>query len=116
MRESSGWAFEELNRIHFLRSDIYFIGGFGTVAWIDVKEYEALQPDKIAVDGGEQNLKVCVMPYQSLFGTFLSFNYSLQPCDAICKLIPTASEIFIFAIVVVELGYNNSLHIDLCWI
>lgn len=39
-------------------SDIYFIGGFGTVAWVDVKEYEALQPDKIAVDGGEQSLKV----------------------------------------------------------
>ncbi|KAL6140525.1 hypothetical protein ACLB2K_058824 [Fragaria x ananassa] len=38
-------------------SDIYFIGGFGTVAWVDVKEYEALQPDKIAVDGGEQHLK-----------------------------------------------------------
>ncbi|OUZ99205.1 hypothetical protein BVC80_8967g9 [Macleaya cordata] len=38
-------------------SDIYFIGGFGTVAWVDVKEYENLQPDKIAVNGGEQNLK-----------------------------------------------------------
>ncbi|KAK8551087.1 hypothetical protein V6N13_119577 [Hibiscus sabdariffa] len=38
-------------------SDIYFIGGFGTVAWVDVKEYEELKPDKIAVDGGEQNLK-----------------------------------------------------------
>ncbi|KAL6888664.1 hypothetical protein ACP4OV_009690 [Aristida adscensionis] len=38
-------------------SDIYFIGGFGTVAWIDVEDYEALQPDKIAIDGGEQNLK-----------------------------------------------------------
>jgi hypothetical protein len=38
-------------------SDIYFIGGFGTVAWVDVKEYEGLQPDKIAVDGGERNLK-----------------------------------------------------------
>ncbi|XP_057769752.1 uncharacterized protein LOC130989697 [Salvia miltiorrhiza] len=38
-------------------SDIYFIGGFGTVAWVDVKEYEELRPDKIAVDGGEQNLK-----------------------------------------------------------
>ncbi|XP_044486254.1 uncharacterized protein LOC123211532 [Mangifera indica] len=38
-------------------SDIYFIGGFGTVAWVDVKEYEALKPDKIAVDAGEQNLK-----------------------------------------------------------
>ncbi|KAJ0007495.1 hypothetical protein Pint_30543 [Pistacia integerrima] len=40
-----------------ISSDIYFIGGFGTVAWVDVKEYEALKPDKIAVDGGEQNLK-----------------------------------------------------------
>ncbi|XP_024972866.1 uncharacterized protein LOC112511469 isoform X1 [Cynara cardunculus var. scolymus] len=38
-------------------SDIYFIGGFGTVAWVNVKEYEALRPDKIVVDGGEQNLK-----------------------------------------------------------
>ena len=44
--------------LHFADSDIYFIGGFGTVAWVDVKEYEAIQPDKIAVDGGEQNLKV----------------------------------------------------------
>lgn len=40
------------------RSDVYFIGGFGTVAWLDVKEYESLQPDKIAAVGGEQNLKV----------------------------------------------------------
>ncbi|KAG6428765.1 hypothetical protein SASPL_106802 [Salvia splendens] len=38
-------------------SDIYFIGGFGTVAWVDVKEYDDLRPDKIVVDGGEQNLK-----------------------------------------------------------
>ncbi|OWM69504.1 hypothetical protein CDL15_Pgr013965 [Punica granatum] len=38
-------------------SDIYFIGGFGTVAWVDVKEYESLKPDKIAVNGGEQSLK-----------------------------------------------------------
>lgn len=42
-------------------SDIYFIGGFGTVAWVDVNEYEAIEPDKIAVDGGEQNLKVSYM-------------------------------------------------------
>ncbi|KAJ0515033.1 putative FMN-binding split barrel [Helianthus annuus] len=38
-------------------SDIYFIGGFGTVAWVNVKEYESLQPDEIAVNGSEQNLK-----------------------------------------------------------
>lgn len=40
-----------------LISDVYFIGGFGTVAWVDVQEYENVQPDKIAVDSGEQNLK-----------------------------------------------------------
>ncbi|XP_009145517.1 uncharacterized protein LOC103869206 isoform X2 [Brassica rapa] len=52
---------EQWGNFHYFRmqniSDIYFIGGFGTVAWVDVKEYEALQPDKIAVDGGEHNLK-----------------------------------------------------------
>ncbi|XP_010466336.1 PREDICTED: uncharacterized protein LOC104746532 [Camelina sativa] len=52
---------EQWGNFHYFRmqniSDIYFIGGFGTVAWVDVKEYEALQPDKIAVDGGEGNLK-----------------------------------------------------------
>lgn len=46
------------------RSDIYFIGGFGTVAWVNVNEYEALQPDKIAVDGGEENLKVSHFLFQ----------------------------------------------------
>ena len=38
--------------------DIYFIGGFGTVAWVDVKEYEDLKADKIALEGGEHCLKV----------------------------------------------------------
>ncbi|CAN7117841.1 unnamed protein product [Brassica rapa subsp. narinosa] len=46
-------------RMHNIR--FYFqnliLSNIGTVAWVDVKEYEALQPDKIAVDGGEQNLK-----------------------------------------------------------
>uniref|UniRef100_A0A1J3CIH6 CREG-like beta-barrel domain-containing protein n=1 Tax=Noccaea caerulescens TaxID=107243 RepID=A0A1J3CIH6_NOCCA len=52
---------QQWGNFHYFRmqniSDIYFIGGFGTVAWVNVNEYEALQPDKIAVDGGEQNLK-----------------------------------------------------------
>ncbi|KAL0857141.1 hypothetical protein Bca101_062295 [Brassica carinata] len=38
---------EQCGNFHYFRmhniSDIYFIGGFGTVAWVDVKEYEALQ-------------------------------------------------------------------------
>eukprot|EP00252_Welwitschia_mirabilis_P026304 TRINITY_DN8572_c0_g2_i3.p1 TRINITY_DN8572_c0_g2~~TRINITY_DN8572_c0_g2_i3.p1 ORF type:complete len:123 (-),score=28.51 TRINITY_DN8572_c0_g2_i3:335-703(-) len=40
-----------------LISDVYFIGGFGTVAWVDVNEYETVQPDKITVNAVEQNLK-----------------------------------------------------------
>lgn len=52
------WFFKRLTELILNGSDIYFIGGFGTVAWVDVKEYESLAPDKIAVDGGEQNLKV----------------------------------------------------------
>ncbi|PKA57561.1 hypothetical protein AXF42_Ash018536 [Apostasia shenzhenica] len=55
------WASQQWGNFYYYRmdtiSDIYFIGGFGTVQWIDVKEYEDLQPDKIAADGGEQNLK-----------------------------------------------------------
>ncbi|OEL34654.1 hypothetical protein BAE44_0004326 [Dichanthelium oligosanthes] len=55
------WASQQWGNFYYYRmhtiSDIYFIGGFGTVAWIDVKEYEALQPDKISMDGGEQYLK-----------------------------------------------------------
>ncbi|XP_073004283.1 uncharacterized protein [Typha latifolia] len=55
------WASQKWGNFHYYRmqsiSDIYFMGGFGTVAWVDVKEYEATQPDRITVDGGEQNLK-----------------------------------------------------------
>ncbi|PKU72281.1 uncharacterized protein LOC110110158 [Dendrobium catenatum] len=55
------WASQQWGNFYYYRMatirDIYFIGGFGTVQWIDVKDYEDIQPDKIAADGGEQNLK-----------------------------------------------------------
>ncbi|KAG0557233.1 hypothetical protein M758_11G107600 [Ceratodon purpureus] len=38
-------------------SDIYFVGGFGTVQWVDVKEYDRARPDIIAVNGAENTLK-----------------------------------------------------------
>lgn len=56
-------------------SDIYFIGGFGTVAWVDVKEYEGLKPDKIAADSGEQNLKVSFTNCYIFYTKWLSFNF-----------------------------------------
>jgi hypothetical protein len=40
-------------------SDIYFVGGFGTVAWVDVKEYSAAKPDVIAASNVSETLQVC---------------------------------------------------------
>ncbi|XP_042399944.1 uncharacterized protein LOC121989771 [Zingiber officinale] len=61
MTKHQQWASHQWGNFYYYRmqniSDIYFIGGFGTVAWIDVNEYEATQPDKIAVIGGEQSFK-----------------------------------------------------------
>ncbi|KAJ9537558.1 hypothetical protein OSB04_030291 [Centaurea solstitialis] len=54
---SQQWGNFYYFRMQNISSDIYFIGGFGTVAWVNVKEYESLQPDEIAINGGEQNLK-----------------------------------------------------------
>ena len=47
-----------LTLLEVRRSDIYFVGGFGTVAWVDVNEYMSVQPDLIAADNAEQTLKV----------------------------------------------------------
>ncbi|KAH7688041.1 Cellular repressor of transcription domain-containing protein [Dioscorea alata] len=70
------WASQQWGNFHYFRmetiSDIYFIGGFGTVAWLDVKEYEALQPDKIAADGGEQSLKELNAIFSKPLKTILS--------------------------------------------
>lgn len=38
--------------------DIYFVGGFGTVQWVDVKEYARAQPDQIVVQNPNLTLKV----------------------------------------------------------
>ncbi|CAI5525290.1 unnamed protein product [Closterium sp. Naga37s-1] len=38
--------------------DIYFVGGFGTVAWIDVAEYVAATPDTVATNHVEHTLQV----------------------------------------------------------
>ncbi|KAE8704473.1 hypothetical protein F3Y22_tig00110450pilonHSYRG00243 [Hibiscus syriacus] len=51
-----GQSKESLAIVFGTLATITYISRFGTVAWIDVKEYEALEPDQIAVDR-EQNLK-----------------------------------------------------------
>jgi hypothetical protein len=37
-------------------SDIYFVGGFGTVQWVDVAEYSAIKPDNIVLASSNKTL------------------------------------------------------------
>jgi len=39
--------------------DIYFVGGFGTVQFIDVDEYKGTRPDAIVMDHPHQTLQAC---------------------------------------------------------
>nr|CAB3481460.1 unnamed protein product [Digitaria exilis] len=70
------WASQQWGNFYYYRmqniSDIYFIGGFGTVAWVDVKEYETIQPDKVAVDGAKQSLKELNAIFSKPLREFLS--------------------------------------------
>lgn len=44
-------------RMHRI-SDIYFVGGFGTVQWVDVAEYAATSPDSIVLDNPHKTLQI----------------------------------------------------------
>ncbi|EIE20939.1 hypothetical protein COCSUDRAFT_18374, partial [Coccomyxa subellipsoidea C-169] len=44
-------------RMHSI-SDIYFVGGFGTVQWVDVGEYVAAKPDEIVTSDPHHTLQV----------------------------------------------------------
>lgn len=46
-------------RMHRI-TDIYFVGGFGTVQWIDVNEYLTATPDAIATNSPAVTLQVGV--------------------------------------------------------
>ncbi len=53
-------------------TDIYFVGGFGTVQWVDVDEYTAAQPDAIVVANPNQTLKVLNQEYSEPLRELLS--------------------------------------------
>ena len=44
-------------RMHRI-SDVYFVGGFGTVQWVDVAEYTAVKPDSIVMHQPHRILQV----------------------------------------------------------
>ena len=55
-------------RMHRI-SDIYFVGGFGTVQWVDVAEYAATQPDSIVMNEPHKTLQVLHAVSPSVDGT-----------------------------------------------
>ncbi|CAI5987747.1 unnamed protein product [Closterium sp. NIES-65] len=57
--------------------DIYFVGGFGTVAWIDVKDYLAATPDAIVLHDSEAILHrqlVSILPQPVDDALFISID------------------------------------------
>jgi hypothetical protein len=53
------------------------VGGFGTVAWVDVKEYDMAKPDVIAVNGAEKTLQV--LPKKT--NSFNCGKYVIMSCN-----------------------------------
>lgn len=56
-------------RMHRI-SDVYFVGGFGTVQWVDVAEYTAVTPDSIVMHQPHRILQVTM--------SMLTFDNTLQ--------------------------------------
>lgn len=56
---SGNLVFFRMHRI----SDIYFVGGFGTVQWVDVADYIATKPDSIVAADPQQTISVRQPPF-----------------------------------------------------
>lgn len=54
---SGNFVYFRMNRI----VDIYFVGGFGTVQWLDPAEYLSASPDEILLANPNHILQVCVI-------------------------------------------------------
>ena len=59
-------------RMHDIK-DIYFVGGFGTVQWIDVDEYTQAQPDAIVTACTSAELQVTLpVPFIHFHNCFIT--------------------------------------------
>lgn len=58
-------------RMHRI-SDIYFVGGFGTVQWVDVKEYAQTRPDDIVLGNVMRTLQLMNEQYGEVVRQLLS--------------------------------------------
>lgn len=63
--------------------DIFFVGGFGTVQWLDTEEYTQAQPDKIVLDHPNHTLQVLNQKYcDSMKRFFMKADGSIHVDDA----------------------------------
>eukprot|EP00882_Tetradesmus_deserticola_P005407 GHRQ01005690.1.p1 GENE.GHRQ01005690.1~~GHRQ01005690.1.p1 ORF type:complete len:360 (+),score=162.69 GHRQ01005690.1:446-1525(+) len=69
-------------RMHRI-TDIYFVGGFGTVQWIDVEEYLGSAPDAIATNQPYRTLQVLNETFSQDLKQYLSPHFSLDDASFI---------------------------------
>eukprot|EP00879_Flechtneria_rotunda_P001961 GHRR01002135.1.p1 GENE.GHRR01002135.1~~GHRR01002135.1.p1 ORF type:complete len:357 (+),score=104.85 GHRR01002135.1:240-1310(+) len=69
-------------RMHRI-TDIYFVGGFGTVQWIDVNEYLSSAPDPIATNAPNRTLQVLNETFFHDLKQYLSPHTSLDDASFI---------------------------------
>lgn len=83
---SGNLVFFRMHRI----SDIYFVGGFGTVQWVDVANYMATKPDSIVAADPQQTISVChlwLLLYAVLVQANPSYSWSgLNTCSCLATL------------------------------
>jgi hypothetical protein len=52
-------------------TDIYFVGGFGTVQWVEVPEYRRASPDRIVTRSGRDSPESTLAALNAAFGAQL---------------------------------------------
>jgi hypothetical protein len=52
--------------------DVYFVGGFGTLNWVDLKEYRDAAPDKIVTPGAGHSVLDTLSELNTKYGPKLA--------------------------------------------
>lgn len=69
-------------RMHKIQ-DIYFVGGFGTVQWVEVEEYMRNKPDTVVMDDPHTTLKTLNEMFASDLRKLLSHSMNRKADDAV---------------------------------
>ena len=81
---SGNYMFFRMHRI----SDIYFVGGFGTVQWVDVGDYVAATPDQIVKSKPLQTLQARFPQICSGFGHYTNRHQETNDLQAARQIAP----------------------------